>query len=108
MDRKKLSDDALEFIAARFKLLGETSRLKIIIALQNGERNVSEIVEASALTQTNVSRHLSALTEGGILSRRREGLKVIYAIADPSIFEMCESVCGSLQKRLGAQAKAFK
>lgn len=108
MNRKKLSDEALELIAGRFKLLGESSRLKLLIELEAGERNVSELVSATGLTQANVSRHLAALTEGGILSRRKEGLNVFYEVADPDIFHMCESVCGSLQKSLGARAKAFR
>lgn len=107
MNRKELSEQALELIAARFKLLGEASRLKIIIALEAGEQNVGQIVDATGLTQANASRHLSALTESGILARRREGLNIYYEIADRSIFDLCESVCGSLQKRLGAQAKVL-
>jgi DNA-binding transcriptional ArsR family regulator len=108
MERKKLSEEALALIAGRFKLLGEGSRLKLIIALEEGEKSVGELVEDTGLTQANVSRHLSALVVGGILSRRKEGLSVYHAIADPEIFDMCESVCGSLQKSLGARAKAFR
>ncbi len=108
MNRKTLSDDALDLIAGRFKLLSEASRLKLIIALEEGERNVGELVTATDLTQANVSRHLAALTDGGILARRKEGLNVYYSIADPGIFQMCESVCGSLKKRLGEQSEAFR
>ena len=108
MNRKNLSDGALALIASRFKLLGEGSRLKLIIALESGEQSVNELVAATGLTQANVSRHLAALTAGGILSRRKEGLNVYHAIADPGIFDMCESVCGSLQKSLGARAKVFR
>jgi len=108
MDRKKLSGEALDLIAARFKLLGETSRLKLLIALEEGPKNVGELVDATGLTQANVSRHLSALAEGGILTRNREGLNIYYEIASPEIFEMCESVCGSLQKRLDSRAEVFR
>ncbi len=41
------------------------------------------------------------------MSRRKEGLQVFYAIADPSIFELCELVCGSIGKQLQARADAF-
>jgi len=108
MNRKNLSDAALGLIASRFKLLGEASRLKLLIALEDGERNVTDLVVATGLTQANVSRHLAALTDGGVLSRRKEGLNVYYEIADPDIFRMCESVCGSLQKTLGARAQVFR
>jgi DNA-binding transcriptional ArsR family regulator len=102
-----LPPQALDLIAARFKVLGESSRLKLIIALEPGEKNVTDLVQATGLTQANVSRHLQTLADAGILGRRKKGLSVFYSIADPSIIEMCEHVCGSVQKRLATQAKAF-
>lgn len=102
-----MSDQALELVAARFRVLGEASRLKLLRALEPGERNVSQLVEATGLTQANVSRHLQTLTDAGILGRRKEGLNVIYCIADLTIFDLCKHVCGSLQERFAAHAKAF-
>lgn len=103
-----LPEPALELIAARFRVLGEPNRLKLIIALEAGEKSVTELVKSTHLTQANVSRHLQTLTEAGILGRRKEGLNVIYSIADPTIFELCEHVCGSVQKRLAKNVKAFE
>jgi ArsR family transcriptional regulator len=103
-----LTEHALELIAARFKLLGEPSRLKLLNALKNGEKNVSELVAATGLSQANASRHLQALADAGILSRRKDGLSVIYKIAEPGIFSLCENVCGSLQQHYTANAKAFE
>jgi ArsR family transcriptional regulator len=102
-----LSDEALELIAGRFRVLGEPSRLKLLQALEAGEMNVGKLVEATGLTQANASRHLQTLTEAGILSRRKEGLNVIYFIADPGIFELCHHVCGSLKSRHAAAAGIF-
>jgi ArsR family transcriptional regulator len=102
-----LSDHALELIATRFKALSEPSRLKLIIALENGEKNVTELVTMTRLTQANASRHVQTLVDAGILGRRKDGLTVIYSIADPGIFELCEKVCGGVQRRLRFQAKAF-
>jgi len=102
--REGMTPEALELIAARFRVLGESSRLKLIIALESGEKNVSALVKATSLSQANASRQLQTLTEAGILSRRKEGLNVIYQIADPAIFDMCDHVCGSLQRRLAGQA----
>lgn len=102
-----LSEDALKLIAARFKALSEPNRLKLIIALENGEKNVGELIKLTELKQANVSRHLQTLTEAGILARHRNGASVIYSIADPSIFRMCHQVCGGIQTRLKHQANAF-
>lgn len=102
-----LSDDALELVARRFAVLSEPMRLRLLQALFAGERSVGALVEATGGTQANISRHLQTLTHAHILSRRKEGLQVFYAIADPSIFKLCELVCGSLEKRLARQAEAF-
>jgi ArsR family transcriptional regulator len=102
-----LSDGALELVAARFRVLGEASRLKLIQALRPGEKSVSDLLGATGLAQANASRHLQTLTQAGILSRRKEGLKVLYSIADPGIFNLCEHVCGSVKRRLAEHAEVL-
>jgi len=104
---KALSDHALEMIAQRFKALSEASRLKLIHALQAGEMSVTELVAETRLNQANVSRHLHLLIDTGILKRRKEGLNIYYAIADQGIFELCETVCGSIQQRLDRHVEEF-
>jgi ArsR family transcriptional regulator len=104
---RELSDEAMELIARRFKALSEASRLKLIHALKGGELSVTELVDATGLTQANASRHLQVLVDAGILKRRKDGLSVRYAIADQGIFHLCESVCGSVQRRFAEHAGAF-
>lgn len=104
---RELSDQALELIALRFKALSEASRLKLVHALKGGELSVTDLVAATGLTQANASRHLQVLVESGILKRRKDGLSVRYAIADKTIFDLCETVCGSVQRRLEEHAGAF-
>lgn len=106
--RRNLSEPALRLVAQRFKALSEPSRLKLILALETGEKNVGELVEESGMTQANVSRHLQHLLEAGILARRRQGAQVFYRIADPRVFDLCEVVCGSLETHLEQQARAFR
>ncbi len=108
LGHSEMSDEALELIASRFKMLSERMRLKLIIALEPGEMNVTQLVGATGGTQANISRHLNSLTEAGILGRRKEGLMVYYSIADNTIFDLCETVCGSLQKKLEASARVFR
>lgn len=102
-----LTAEALELVAARFRVLGEASRLKLIQALNGSERSVGELTAAAGLTQANASRHLQTLTDAGILKRRKQGLQVLYSIADRNIFNLCEHVCGSLQQRIEAHARAL-
>lgn len=106
-DPSQLTDDALEMIAQRFRVLGEANRLRLIRCLEDGELSVSELVHRTNLTQANVSRHLQTLTQSGILGRRRDGVNVLYRIADPGIFDLCGHVCGSLQADMVRKAGAF-
>ena len=102
-----LSDAALELVARRFAVLAEPMRLRLIQALFAGEMNVNSLVEATGGTQANISRHLQTLTQAHILSRRKEGLQVFYAIADQSIYKLCELVCGSLEKQFTRHAESL-
>lgn len=104
---RPLSEEAIALIARRFALLAEPMRLRLLHALFDGEKPVNTLVELTDGTQANVSRHLQTLTEGGLLSRRKDGLQVFYAIADPSIFRLCELVCGSLEKQHAQKAEVF-
>jgi ArsR family transcriptional regulator len=103
-----LNDEALEIIAARFRVLGEPSRLKLIRALLGGEKSVGQLTELTLLTQANTSRHLQTLTEAGILGRRKDGLSVIYFIADESIPNLCQHVCGVVQRRHASHAESLR
>ena len=104
---RTLPPKTVELIAQRFRAMGEPMRLRILMALEGGERTVSDIVGEHATSQANISKHLQVLTAVGLLHRRKEGLNVYYSIADPSIFKMCDMVCGSLKKHLDAQAKGL-
>jgi ArsR family transcriptional regulator len=103
-----MSPEALDLVARRFAVLAEPMRLRLLQALFDGEKNVNALVALTGGTQANISRHLQTLTEGRLLRRRKEGLQVFYAIADPTIFKLCELVCGSLEKELSAMAGVFR
>ena len=95
-----LSDEALDLVAARLRLLGDPVRLRILRELLHGECPVLELAERIGVQQPSVSKHLSALRSEGIVARRQEGLHSYYSVVDPSIFKLCELVCEGLAKRL--------
>jgi len=82
----------LEQIAARFKVLGEPMRLKILQAVCKQPRTVSDIVAASGSTQANVSKHLALLAAAGILEREKDGQRVYYGVKDRLAVKLCELV----------------
>jgi ArsR family transcriptional regulator len=107
MAKKNLSDEALQLIALRFKALSEPMRLKLVMSLMGGAKNVGQLVETSGASQANVSRHLRTLTDCGLLCREKKGLFVYYKIADRSVFDLCDLVCGRVEEYLKGQVKAF-
>lgn len=91
-------------VAGYFHLLSDPTRLRILHAICDRERSVSTIVEATRATQTNVSRHLALLHQAGVVSRRRDGHSVLYAVADPEFASICRGVCIRIAGRYGAGA----
>lgn len=102
-----LSESALELVAARFRLLGEPMRLRLLHTLMSGERSVTQLVEATGAGQANVSKHLAVLADAGMVARRKAGLNVFYSIADPSLFTLCDLVCKRLQERFADQTNVL-
>jgi DNA-binding transcriptional ArsR family regulator len=87
-----LSDGELDRVAAYFKLLGEPMRLKILRVVCQQPRAVGDIVSGVGATQANVSKHLSLLATAGILTRKKDGQRVLYGLKDPLTLKVCELV----------------
>jgi DNA-binding transcriptional ArsR family regulator len=85
-------------VAKRFKALGEPARLELVAVLQAGEQSVSELVELTGRGQPNVSQHLGALVNAGLVASRREGARVYYRIEDPMVLEICGTICRSVER----------
>ncbi len=108
--RKKipLSDEAVALVAQRFRVLGEPMRLKILMQLHSGEKNVSELVERIGAGQANVSKHLGILADAHVIARRREGGSVYYFISDPQMIELCDLMCSRLEQEFAAKSAHFR
>ena len=107
MSPSKLTPDAIEVIAARFKALGEPARLQILNSLRDGEMTVTELVDTTALGQANVSKHLQSLYAAGFVGRRKDGLFVYYFLADKDVLKLCDLMCGRIEQELSIRRKAF-
>lgn len=106
-EHQKMSAEAIGLVAARFKVLSEPLRLQILQYLENGESSVTNVTKAVNSTQPNVSKHLKILQDEGFVAKRQEGNTVFYKIADESIFELCDVVCGSLKERFSEKSAIF-
>lgn len=106
--KKKLSDRGLQLVARRFKVLSEPARLKLLMALEQGEQHVSALIELTGLTQGNVSKHLGILMEAGMVDRRKQGLNAFYFIADQQILDLCDLMCAKLAQDFSKNSAHFR
>jgi DNA-binding transcriptional ArsR family regulator len=95
-----LPEPLIEVIAQRFRVLGEPMRIRLLDRLRDGPATVSELQQALGASQQNVSKHLGILHAAGLVSRTKDGNHARYAISDPSVFELCDQVCGGVRRQL--------
>jgi len=101
-----LPPEALQQIAAYFQVLAEPTRLKLLNALREGERNVGELASLCVSTPANVSRHLSQLAKQGLVEREGRGNSVYYRMADESVYALCDLVCGNIARRFEREVQS--
>jgi len=94
-------DLVFESAAELFGLLSTPVRLKIISAVCQGERNVSELLAQIDTTQPNMSQHLATLYRAGVLGRRREGTQIYYRLQSERVATLCRAVCTQVAMELG-------
>ena len=90
----------VELIAERFRVIGEPMRIRLLDALRDGPLTINELTEALGASQQNISKHVGVLARAGIVARERDGNRVRCSIADDTIFELCELVCGGLRQQV--------
>jgi DNA-binding transcriptional ArsR family regulator len=99
-----LPKEALAQVAAYFQVLSEPTRLTLLNLLRGGERNVGELAQMCGFTAANISRHLALLTQHGLVTRESRGTSVYYRIADPSVYALCDLVCGNIARQFERSA----
>ena len=86
--------EPVKHLAPIFKILGEPNRLRILYSLGLECRPVSDVVKATGLSQTNVSFHLRALREAGLVRPERRGAFIYYCLPDPKLLHILEDLSG--------------
>jgi ArsR family transcriptional regulator len=105
VSNKPLGPDTIRAVADRFKVLAEPARLRVLNELRLGARSVSDLIDATELSQANLSKHLQVLHSHGFVSRERRGLFTMYRLADRSVFQLCDIMCGQLKRRADDQSR---
>ena len=107
---KEMTPATIQAVARYFHVLSDPTRLTILNELRQSERNVGELAQICGYTAANISRHLTLLTQHGLVRRQPRGNSAMYSIADDSVYALCDLVCGSIARRfeqLAAGQAAF-
>ena len=105
MDSKSSEDRVFESVAELFSVLSTPIRLRIISAVCQGEKNVSELLAQIDTTQPNMSQHLSTLYRSGVLAKRRDGTQMYYRLQSERVATLCRAVCTQVAIELDGDEK---
>ena len=96
-----MKDDRIYRMRAEvLKALAHPLRLAIVDRLREGEECVCNLAEQVGAERSNVSRHLSLMVRAGVLTSRKEGLKVFYRLRTPCIIDFFTCVERVLKQNL--------
>jgi ArsR family transcriptional regulator, lead/cadmium/zinc/bismuth-responsive transcriptional repressor len=85
MTRTILDEHTGAHVAELFRAFSDTSRVRIMSALLDGEKNVSALAALVGISESAVSHHMRGLRQTRIVTARRDGKEVYYSITDPHI-----------------------
>ena len=102
MSTSEMQDRVFDSVAELFSVLSTPIRLKIISAVCQSEKNVSQLLTEIDTTQPNMSQHLSTLYRSGVLARRRVGTQVYYRLQSERVATLCRAVCTQVAMELDA------
>ena len=83
-----LSRPLSEVKAELFKALGHPARVRVLEVLADGERSVGELQPLVGIESSHLSQQLGVLRRAGLVTTRREGSSVYYALRDPLVAEL--------------------
>lgn len=106
MKQKRLEPDTLEAVADRLRVLAEPARLAVLNALRDQPLSVSALIDETGLNQANLSKHLQLLYSYGFVGRQRSGSYVYYSLADRTVFQLCDIMCGQLKRHVAVRGHA--
>lgn len=90
MLKQMKDEDLFNKMAEFFKILGDTTRVKILFALDRNEMCVCDIANVLSMTKSSISHQLGTLRRSGIVKCRRQGKEVYYMLDDDHVKEVFE------------------
>lgn len=94
------TEPLVDLVTQRLMLLGDPTRVRLLVLLEQREQNVQELSDTVTSTPQNVSRHLGILHRSGMVARRREGTSVYYSLVDYSVCRLLEQALASISGQI--------
>ncbi len=91
--KKMLNDVMFNKVGIFFKIIGDSTRLKILYALDNNEMCVCDIANLLNMTKSSISHQLKLLKENGLVKLRKSGKEVYYTLDDSHVSNVVEIAC---------------
>lgn len=95
--------EALEEISQFFRLLAEPTRLQLLCQLRQGPVDVASLIQATGFSQSHISRQLGQLQRAGLVTSKRDGVRLLYRAEGELVDDLCLLVQSRLRQRLEAQ-----
>ena len=93
-----MDDEVFDLAARTFRVMSAPMRLKIISALCDGEKSVTQLLDRVQTTQPNMSQHLASLFRAGVVGKRRDGVSIYYRITNDRVVSLCRTLCQHLSE----------
>lgn len=100
MDHRAFKTEINEQFTRIAKAIANPHRLEMVDLLAQGERSVEELAKEASLSIANASQHLQALREAHLVTARKEGLRVYYRLADPTVFQLVQIIRDLAERQL--------
>lgn len=101
-DLKKNAQD----VSALMKILSHANRLLVACTLTQGEKNVSEIEQATGVPQPHLSRDLARLRDAKLVITRRASKNIYYSLADDRLVRLVDALCDAFGQDAKRNRKA--
>jgi len=92
-----------EYLSEIMKALGHPVRLRIVDILARGEAHVGALAEEVGVAQATLSQQIAILRNRGLVQRRRESGRAMYALAEPRLTELLRCAKGCRRASAGAR-----
>ena len=79
------AEDEVYFLSEFFKVFADSTRIKILFVLRDGEQCVNDIAAALEMSQSSISHQLRVLKQNRLVKFRRDGTTIYYSLADAHV-----------------------